>query len=529
MRSLRGRLVAILLLVSAVGLAILGVITYVEQRSFLYERVDRQLESAFGAVTAAIEFEDALNNRTNLLEGVVTPEGAEQRALEPGEFGEFEDPENENNRGSDDNSGSGSDDRPRADDQPPTPGEPPARALNLPPGTFGQRLDEDGKVINTRIIAFGQDVPAEPDLDGVQLSPEPKTVKSEGDNDLEYRAAKRTFRDGTATIVALPLEETDQTLERLVLVELVVIGAILLLLGIASWLLVGIGLRPLNRMGETADAIAGGDLSHRVEPADERSEIGRLGLALNRMLHRLEEAFDERKASEDRLRQFLADASHELRTPLASIRGYAELHRMGATADAAEVERSMNRIEQESARMGVLVEDMLALARLDETHDKSYGPVDLAAIAKDAVDDAQVVAPSREISFEGQPDAIVVGSADQLQQVVANLVRNAIAHTPDDAQIEVRVARSGDDIRLDVRDHGPGLPDGVGDKIFERFWRAEAGRTRGRAGSGLGLAIVAGIVDAHGGRVHARNAEGGGAEFSVWIRHTEDSLPVNSQ
>lgn len=516
MRSLRGRLVAILLLVSAAGLAILGAITYAEQRSFLYERVDRQLEAAFGAVTAAIEFEDALNRRTELLEGVVVPDGSSQRRVDPGEFGEFE--------GRDDNSESGRDGDSNAIAQPTQPterpleGEPPARALNLPPGTFGQRLDADGNVIDTRIIAFGEDLPPEPDLEDVELTRQPQTIKAQGDDHLEYRAAKRTFKDGTATIVALPLEDTDQTLDRLIVVELVVIAAVLTLLGIVSWLLVGLGLRPLTRMGETADAIAGGDLSHRVEPADERSEIGRLGLALNRMLHRLEEAFEERKASEDRLRQFLADASHELRTPLASIRGYAELHRMGATADEAEVERSMSRIEQESERMGVLVEDMLALARLDETHDHNYEPIDLTAIAKDAVDDARVVAPDREITFDGEENSIVNGSSHQLQQVVANLVRNAVAHTPDDAKIEVHVARSGDDIRLDVRDYGPGLPDGVGDKIFERFWRAESGRVRGKAGSGLGLAIVAGIVDAHDGRVHARNADdGSGAIFSVWL------------
>lgn len=521
MRSLRGRLVAILLLVSAVGLTILGVITYTEQRSFLYERVDRQVESAFGAVTAAIEIEDAPEKRTDLPGGVLLPEGAESRPLEPDEFGEFEHGREHQRPGSDDNPGAGSDDKPRPGEPPANPAERPARALNLPPGTFGQRLDKDGKVIDTRIIAFGQELPPEPELEDVKLTLEPQTVKAEDDDQLEYRAAKRTFRDGTATIVALPLDDTDQTLERLVMVELVVIGAILLLLGIASWLLVGIGLRPLTRMGETADAIAGGDISHRVEPADERSEIGRLGLALNRMLHRLEEAFDERKASEDRLRQFLADASHELRTPLASIRGYAELHRMGATADKAEVERSMSRIEQESERMGVLVEDMLALARLEETHDQSYEPVDLAKLAKDAIEDAHVVAPDREISFDGQQDAFVIGSSHQLQQVIANLVRNAIAHTPDDTKIEVRVLRSDSEVRLRVRDHGPGLPDGVGDKIFERFWRAEAGRARGRAGSGLGLAIVAGIVEAHGGRVDARNTDDGGAEFSVWLKRAD--------
>jgi two-component system OmpR family sensor kinase len=270
-------------------------------------------------------------------------------------------------------------------------------------------------------------------------------------------------------------------------------------------------------MGRTADAIAGGDLSHRVDPADERSEIGRLGLALNRMLHRLEGAFKEREASEGRLRQFLADASHELRTPLVSIRGYSELYRLGATSDKEEVDRSMARIEQEAARMGVLVEDMLTLARLDETHDNQFAPVDLSAIAADAVRDAEVAAPGRKITLTADGAETVTGDSHQLQQVIANLLRNAIVHTPDDTPIDVTVARSGDDVRLDVRDHGPGLPDDAGDHIFERFWRSEAGRERGKAGSGLGLSIVAGIVEAHGGRVHAKNASDGGAIFSVWL------------
>lgn len=502
MRSLRGRLVAMLLIVSAVGLAILAVITYAEQRSFLYERVDRQVAAAFGAVNAAVEFEDALKKRTDLLEGVTQP------LPSPEEFGNFE--EGERGDGGRGRGRGGDDEAARTD-------PPPARALNLPPGTFGQRLDAEGEVLDTRVISFGGEfIPPEPDLSGTTLTESPRTIDAVS-GDVEYRAAKRENRDGTFTIVALPLSDIDQTLDRLIVVEAIVIIAVLTLLGVVAWLLVGIGLRPLDRMGQTADAIAGGDLSHRVEPADERSEIGRLGLALNRMLHRLEEAFDERKASEDKLRQFLADASHELRTPLASIRGYAELHSMGATEDKAEVDRSMKRIEHEAERMGVLVEDMLALARLDETQDREYGPIDLSQVATDAVRDARVVSPGREITLSAIDDAIVTGDGHQLQQVVTNLVRNAIAHTPPDTKIEVTVSRSDGEVRLDVRDHGPGLPDDAGDKIFERFWRAERGRVRGKAGSGLGLAIVAGIVDAHDGRVHARNAEGGGAEFSVWL------------
>ncbi len=293
-----------------------------------------------------------------------------------------------------------------------------------------------------------------------------------------------------------------------------VIASVLLVLGIAGWVVVRIGLLPLDRMGHTAGRIAGGDLSHRVWEADPRTEVGRLGIALNGMLDRLEDAFSRRKASEDRLRTFIADASHELRTPLASIRGYAELFRMGAVREPAETEKAMRRIEDEAARMGVLVEDLLTLARLDEIADAPHVEVDLAGLAGDAVDDARATAPDREIGLVSS-HAPVLGDAHQLRQVLGNLLRNALVHTPAGTPIEVSVARADGGVRVEIRDHGPGLPNDDPDALFERFWRAEGGRERGRGGAGLGLAIVAGIVDAHGGRVSARNASGGGATFVV--------------
>lgn len=502
MRSLRGRLVAILLLVSFVGLVVLAAVTYTEQRSFLLDRVDKQVQQAFVPFNRLLGVDDSLpffplpgnesgSNQSGDSSGSGDDGGATGPTGAAGGFGTF--------RGG--------------------PDDGPAGAFNLPPGTFGEKLDKNGSVVGSPlVISFGSTaIPAVPKLSGVKLGRQPVTVSSKGDDSLEYRAAKLTRADGTATVVALPLTETHQTLNRLVRVEAVVIAAVLLLLGLISWLLVGIGLRPLDRMGKTADAIAGGDLSHRVEPADERSEIGRLGLALNRMLQRIEQSFEERQASENRLRQFLADASHELRTPLASIRGYAELRRLGATPEKEDVDRSMTRIEQEAERMGVLVEDMLTLARLDETHEHRNESVDMSALAKDAVDDTKVVDPDREITLDAPEPHEVRGDTHQLQQVLANLLRNALVHTPAGSKIEVAVSRSGDDVRVDIRDHGPGLPDGADDQLFERFWRAEAGRERGKAGSGLGLSIVNGIVTAHGGRVHARNAEGGGAVFSVWL------------
>jgi two-component system OmpR family sensor kinase len=268
-------------------------------------------------------------------------------------------------------------------------------------------------------------------------------------------------------------------------------------------------------MGETAGAIAGGDLSRRVSPATERTEVGRLGLALNAMLGQIEKAFAERQASENRLRQFLADASHELRTPLASIRGYAELFRIGAARKPADTEKAMGRIEDESARMGALVENLLTLARLDQVPEVARKPVDLSALARDAADDARAIAPDRPISLDGEADVSVMGDASQLRQVIGNLVRNALVHTPAGTAIELSVGRAGHSATLAVRDHGHGLPTDDSDVLFERFWRADPGRGRGRAGAGLGLSIVAAIVDAHGGTVRAANAAGGGAEFTI--------------
>jgi two-component system, OmpR family, sensor kinase len=295
-----------------------------------------------------------------------------------------------------------------------------------------------------------------------------------------------------------------------------------------SWVLVRVGLRPLERIGDTADAIAAGDLSRRVDVATPKTEVGRLGMAFNAMLERLEEAFRAREASEGRLRRFLADVSHELRTPLASIRGYSELFRIGAARKPEDADRAMTRIEEEAARMGVLVEDLLTLARLDEVRDRPAEAVDVAQLAEDAAADARAVDPARAIEVEDGGEAIVLGDANQLRQVLANLLGNALVHTPSGTPIEIAVRRNGREVELEVRDRGPGLPTERPDDLFERFWRARGATNAapdgggeeepvspGRGGAGLGLAIVAGIVAAHHGRVRAANAPGGGASFVV--------------
>jgi two-component system, OmpR family, sensor kinase len=473
MASLRARLIAGLLVVTAVGLVLLAAITYAEQRSFLVDRVDQQARSASPAVSHALDEQ-----------GVP---GGDQR-------------------------------RPRGEGGPPLGGggDRGGPTANLPPGTYGERRDASGKVLGHVVLSYGETAPATPHLPARLPLDKVITVKAKGDDGLRYRvvATSDPFSSST-TVVAVPLHEVDQTLSRLAVVEALVIGAILLAMGLVAFFVVRLGLRPLDRMGRTAGAIAAGDLSRRVEPATPRTEVGRLGLALNSMLERLEEAFAERQASEDRLRRFLADASHELRTPLVSIRGYAELYRIGAVSDPEEAERAMRRIEDEAARMGMLVEDLLTLARLDEVRDPVRQDVDLAQIARDAVDDARAGAPRREIELDTDGPATVAGDPHQLRQVLGNLIRNALVHTPPRTRIEVSVARAGEDVTLEVRDHGPGLPAVEMDALFDRFWRAEGGRERGRAGAGLGLSIIAAIVDAHGGSVVAANATGGGARFTV--------------
>lgn len=455
--SLRGRLVAGVLALAAVGMLIVGGVTYATQRSNQLSRVDEQLAAAVPALQH--EFMERNGGSGNPYRG-----------------------------------GGGG----------------PPRGGAAPIDTYGQVRDANGSVVDEEFL--GPDDSAEaPELPRDIPVGTPTTVETpQGD----YRVLARSFGTGSVTVAAISLSATNESLDGLLVTLGLVIAAVLALIGAFAWVVVRVGLLPLDRMGHTAAAIAGGDLSHRVESTDPRTEVGRLGTALNRMLDRLEEAFAAREASQERLRRFIADASHELRTPLVSIRGYAELYRMGAARSDEDVAKAMRRIEDEAARMGVLVEDLLTLARLDEVRPAPHGPVDVSVLASDAVDDARVTAPDREIALHAD-HGWVTGDADQLRQVFANLLRNALVHTPAGTPIDVSVERRDETVALEVRDHGPGLPGKDPSALFERFWRAEGGRERGKGGAGLGLAIVAGIVDAHGGTVSAANAPGGGAAFQV--------------
>jgi two-component system, OmpR family, sensor kinase len=477
MASLRARVLASVLLLAALGLIALGAVTYAEQRSFLLGRIDQELRGSGPALSRALD------------NAGFKPAGG--ASVNPGAPGDEENPGRQGGPGGNAN-------------------------LNLPPGTYGQRRTASGKVLGHILITYGQAAPAAPRIPSSVPVGQLFTVGSVGSSGLRYRAfAIHDREDSGLTVVAVPLREVDQTLNRLLLVEALVIAGVLVALGLSAFFVVRLGLRPLDRMEVTAGQIAAGQLSRRVSPATSRTEVGRLGLALNAMLERLELAFEQRRASEERLRRFLADASHELRTPLASIRGYAELFRMGATRDEAETQTAMRRIEEESMRMGVLVEDLLTLARLDEAPQLTRAPVDLAVLARDAVEDAHAMAADRAIGLDAPDAAVISGDSHRLRQVLANLLRNALVHTPSGTPIEVSLAQDEQTVTVSVRDHGPGLPDAAPERLFDRFWRAEGGRERGKAGAGLGLSIVGNVVDAHGGRVSAGNAEGGGAVFTV--------------
>jgi two-component system OmpR family sensor kinase len=350
---------------------------------------------------------------------------------------------------------------------------------------------------------------------------------------------------GAVAVLGASLVEVEQTTDRLMLIDIAVTVLMLLLLGSLAAFVVRLGLRPLTDMEQLAADISAGNLSGRVADTDPHTEPGRLGLALNLMLTRIEAEVSARTASEQRLRQFVADASHELRTPLTSIRGFAELYRRGGAPPGEQLDETMSRIEGEAGRMGVLVEELLLLARLDRQRPPALRPVDLLEIAADTIRDAHARVPDRPVRLAGLRDdsdtfepATVLGDEHGLRQVATNLVSNALQHTPPQSRVTVRVGRlatlpaTDPPVRsgpvtaaagvplavLEVSDDGPGVPSAHAARVFERLYRADSSRTRGRGGgSGLGLSIVAAIVHGHGGWVELDATDGGGATFRVLL------------
>jgi two-component system OmpR family sensor kinase len=332
-----------------------------------------------------------------------------------------------------------------------------------------------------------------------------------------WRVLLTPLPQGRTFALATSLQDVQSTAARLRGTIVTVDLAVLVLGALAALVAVRGSLRPLSRIEETAEAIAGGDLTRRVpEEGGPRTEVGRLARALNGMLAQIEEAFAARTESEHRMRRFLADASHELRTPLTSIRGFAELYRQGAAREPEELERLMRRIEDEASRMGDLVEDLLLLARLDKRRPLRQDLVDVVVLAADAVHDARAAAPDHVVRLsvatgtgDGEAGILVRGDEARLRQVVMNLVVNAVRHTPPGTHVEVRARTTGGDAVLEVVDDGPGLPPGKG--------------------SGLGLTIVEELVRAHGGRLEVDTAPGAGATFRVLLPPAGPELPANPQ
>jgi two-component system OmpR family sensor kinase len=349
------------------------------------------------------------------------------------------------------------------------------------------------------------------------------TVPATG-GDGQWRLLALPLPDDSGTLlVSTSLASVDATLTRLTFLELTIGGVVLVALAGVGYLAVRSSLRPLAEVKDTAEAIAAGDLTRRVPEHPPRTEVGQLSSALNGMLAQIESAFRTQQASEaaarsseERMRRFVADASHELRTPLTSIRGFAELYRQGAADD---VPRLINRIESEAARMGLLVEDLLLLARLDVQRELARAPVDLVALAADAVHDARALSPDRPVTLEVTHNGrvpVVLGDEARLRQVLSNLMTNALTHTPAGTPVTVEVATEPGWAVLSVRDQGPGLAPQEAQRVFERFYRVDSARTRSRSGgTGLGLSIVAALTAAHGGKAELDTSPGAGAVFRI--------------
>ena len=387
----------------------------------------------------------------------------------------------------------------------------------------------DARAATRLALLGGPDVPQLANrADLAALSGRPVDV--DGLNGGRWRVLAGPDRlDGGTVLVAAPLDGVQDTASQLLVINsgiglLALAGA-----GVLAWLAVRRSLRPLLAVGATAQAIAAGDLTVRLPAGDSRTEVGSLATSFNVMVDRFESAFTaqqhsqmQARASEERMRRFVADASHELRTPLTSIRGFAELFRQGAASEPEQLERVMRRIEDEAARMGLLVEDLLLLARLDQARPLRREPVDLLAVVTDVTHDADVLHGDhhrvRLTAPTGPGRSVVVGDDARLRQVVANLVSNAVTHTPAGTRVEVRLTSTAQHVTVEVRDTGAGMAPDVAARVFERFYRADPARSRSfpqASGSGLGLSIVAALVAAQDGTVEVDSTPGVGTSFRV--------------
>src|SRR5436190_5943124 len=396
--TLRLRLVLALVVLVAAGLALFGVATYSLYARSQYDALDRQIHASVPTVTRDLTKAAGLGGE--------------------GSGPAHQGPPGPHDNDSDHDGGS---------------------PLLVTPGTYAELRNTAGAVVSYVQATSSSSRPRLADRIAAVGKDERyfTTGSSIGSARWRVYVAPAPVDGGYSAVIAVPMTQITNSLHRLTLIELLAAAALLAGLSVGAWVILRRGLRPLETMATTAGSITTGDLSQRVSPSGGPTEVGQLGLALNTMLDEIETAFDEREATEQKLRQFLSDASHELRTPLTSIQGFAELFRLGDDRDHVDLPTIMRRIEQESARMKVLVEDLLLLARLDETRPAERQPVDLAVLAADACSDAVAVAPDRPITLDAPDPVVVLGDQVHLRQAIANLVSNAVRHTPDDAAIDV--------------------------------------------------------------------------------------------
>ena len=502
--SLRGRLVLAMAAIALLALVVADLATYSSLHSFLYSRTDQSLEQAAASLPPALEHVGVLGG----------PPPGTPGASAPG-TGAPAEPSGRGARGKG--------------------GQPSNVVQTNAPGVSVEVRAADGRILDSFPSyqqggkAYAPKLPAH--LAGFTTgSPSAPpdvffTAASTEAGGPQFRVLAVKEPTGDTLILGTSLAGIVSTLNRLVIIELVVTGAALAAAVLLGLWLVRLGLRPLADVEETAERIAGGELGQRVPGENDRTEVGRLARTLNVMLGRIERAFDQRDAteaelrrSEERLRRFVADASHELRTPLAAVSAYAELFDRGAREHPDDLGRVMTGIRGETSRMGRLVEDLFLLARLDEGRPLERERLDLSALAADAVQTATTVGPSWPVTLEAERPIEVVGDGARLHQVLDNLLANVRAHTPEGTEVAVRVWADGvGQAEVEVADRGPGLAEGEADRVFERFYRADPSRARANGGTGLGLSIVAAIVAAHGGRVAAADREGGGTVVTIHL------------
>jgi len=482
--SLRNRLSVGVLLLSALAFAASGIAVQGSLQSYLMGQVDEQLLSVVGGTTLRLDRAGIAND---------------------------DDERNEERK----NKGN-----PARVASPPTP------LTRVPTSTSVTLIDPFGNIIG----GLGGDLNANQITDYVK-GLLPGDIAMNGDKPFTIEAPGSDFRVVTrvlpsalgSVVVAQSLADFDKTTHRVGVVLFFIYLLVLIVIAVASRQVIRISLKPLEDVEETAELIAAGDLSARLPDAKPDTEVGRLVTSLNQMLTRIEESFAIKEEGENKLRRFIADASHELRTPLTAIRGFAELHRQGAVPNGEPTKELLGRIENESVRMGTLVEDLLLLARLDQSRQMEMKPVNLSKVVSECVASARAAGPTHPITISTSTDeAFALGDETRIFQVITNLLTNARVHTPHGTSIEVSLNQSDDGVSISVTDHGNGLAEDDQAKIFERFFRVDPSRQRNSSeGSGLGLSIVDAVMRAHGGRVSVTSEQGKGATFTLFFPLTQ--------